>query len=153
MVLYCSWQTAGNWPECVAYLWKWACMKETPGWMLTTSIVFTGFLKGMSELTALKLLKSCTPTSRAAASRIAPTSSSLMTAKTFYFNRQSGENNKMNKHMTFLWILGTGSWGQLLQLYPKATCLNGWDVARAHTHIHNDMFPDLLSPCFQSKII
>lgn len=45
--------------------------------MLATSRVFTGLLKATSELMALKLLKSRVPTSRAAASRMAPTSSSL----------------------------------------------------------------------------
>lgn len=63
------------------YLWKWACVKETPVLMAAASSVFTGFLKGRSELMALKLLKSWTPTSRAAASRMAATSSSLMSEK------------------------------------------------------------------------
>lgn len=150
MVLYCSWQTAGNRPECVDYLWKWACMKETPGWMLTTSSVFTGFLKGMSELTALKLLKSCTPTSRAAASRIAPTSSSLMTARmkkrlTLIGNKGKKNKQQQQKNMTFLWILGTGSWGQLCNFTQEQPA---WTAGMwcTHTHIH-------FSSCFQSRII
>lgn len=63
------------------YLWKWACAKETPVLMVAASSVLTGFLKGRSELTALKLLKSWTPTSRAAASRMASTSSTLMSSE------------------------------------------------------------------------
>ena len=67
------------WLVRLAYLWKCDCAKESPRCMLATFSVLTGLLKGMSELTALKLLKSWTPTSRAAASRMAPTSSSLVT--------------------------------------------------------------------------
>lgn len=60
------------------YLWKCACAKELPGCMFSTSSVFTGLLKGRSELTARKLLKSWVPSSRSAASRMAPTSNSLV---------------------------------------------------------------------------
>lgn len=42
----------------MTYLWKCACVKEHPGRTPATSSVFTGFLKAMSEFTALKLLKS-----------------------------------------------------------------------------------------------
>lgn len=71
--------------------------------MLATSRVFTGLLKGMSELTALKLLKSRVPTSRAAASLMAPTSSSL---------RRSENHKGLKKHSEFQRGFATGGGGQ-----------------------------------------
>lgn len=54
-----------------SYLWKCLWQNETPGSSRADSRVFTGFLKGVSEFKARKVLKSWVPISSAEASCIA----------------------------------------------------------------------------------